>query len=383
MDAREAWEGGFPLDRPVERVVAAQSRSCRAASVAEVIKKEEGEMKRMGLLLGAGIFVMLPTAMAWGGFSDFTPLEKPIGVAAFEDKLLVTTYCPQQIYLVHPNGEKEIFAPDFPDPGGCIENYIAVSPGFGGFTKNEVFVTAARKIYRISPDGSEVTLFAEISSNVSSHTSLTFDTVGFFDNDMIVVAPTGDVWRVDAQGETTFLAHLSGGTVENPAIAPPEFGPVAGSVIVASENTGKVFAIDPDGTTVVIASGIPGAEGANFVPRQICNFSEEGGAYFGAIYPEKIVTAPAEDFVGFENDLIVQQEASSGGIFRIAWDGENYVATQMASGVGHFEGATFANCYCLDPDGDFYGEGNNCAGPDNCPNNPNPAQQDGDEDGVG
>ena len=91
------------------------------------------------------------------------------------------------------------------------EEYIAISPGVGGFAAGDIYVTQFENVYKISPDGSTVTLFATIPAFVNHdyfHSGITFDTSGNYGNKMIVTGQNfmdghGQVYTINSAGTVT------------------------------------------------------------------------------------------------------------------------------------------------------------------------------------
>lgn len=284
-------------------------------------------------LHGGSAFAANPTV--------FTPFIQPIGVAAAPQKLIVTEYCSLQIDQIDSSGNVTPFAM-LPSGGGCVERYVAISPGLGGFTANDIFVTQGPDIWKISPDGLTVTLFATIPSLPGSHNGITFDHVGTsFGYDMIIAGFNGEVWRVNAAGVATFVANVGVG-LEGPEIAPAGFGPLAGHIFAAAENASLVYAISSAGVVTVVAAW-PSAESVHLIPNNPCSFGSSGGSFFSAIYPVNITMFPPSDFSGLGGKLLVTSEIG-GGIGLLTFDGTNYVMSPFHANLGQHEGSAFVDC---------------------------------------
>src|ERR1019366_1921522 len=59
--------------------------------------------------------------------------------------------------------------------GYCYEDYLAVSPGLGGFTAGDVFVTQGQNIIRVPPGGGIGTLFATLAGYTDTGSGIAFD----------------------------------------------------------------------------------------------------------------------------------------------------------------------------------------------------------------
>jgi|SRR5579859_6681147 len=123
----------------------------------------------------------------------FLSFGNPIGIAATQDMLLLTTYGPGQpaILKATDTGAVSVFAPAFPIAAapGQVETYLDINPGLGPWASKArfVYVTQGKDVFEITPNGCTVMHFATIPSAVTTHTGITFDRVGTFNNDMILI----------------------------------------------------------------------------------------------------------------------------------------------------------------------------------------------------
>ena len=81
-----------------------------------------------------------------------------------------------------------MFATLFNRPALPSEEYIAISPGLGGFPASYVYVVQGTNIVQVTPDGLTVTVFTTIPLLPCNHNGITFDHVGTFGFDMIITA---------------------------------------------------------------------------------------------------------------------------------------------------------------------------------------------------
>jgi hypothetical protein len=125
----------------------------------------------------------------------------------------------------------------------------------------------------ISPAG-QARRFASLPAG-SSLTGIAFDATGRFGHKLIVTAGLRGgttVFAVGCDGRlfpvTTDGPPVEGGIV----VAPATFGSFGGDLIAPNETSGRVYAVSPDGTVVILArSELPaggdiGVESAGFVP---------------------------------------------------------------------------------------------------------------------
>ena len=283
--------------------------------------------------------------------STFVSVNTPIGVAVDTQRLLYTQYTVTNpgdpaIFSVSDTGTVSTFAPSFPSTSGSVEKYIDINPGLGAWASKAhfIYVTQGREIYEITPDGTQVSLFAALPSGAATHAGITFDGEGTFNNDMIVTDPGGSVFRVDSTGSSvTLVATVDESPIEGPAVVPVGFGPHGGEVWVAAEGAGAVLAVRNDGTVSVITREIPGAENVRVVPAEPSEFGASGGAYFAADYPARIIKYPAADLASLAGNVLVGQEVAGGGITMISESGGTYNVSPFDPSAfqGSAEGAAF------------------------------------------
>ncbi|HEY6104234.1 MAG TPA: hypothetical protein VI007_13520 [bacterium] len=317
----------------------------------------------------------------------FAAVNEPIGVAnrvrmltsGAEYRMFVTRpyNCPsedpataQVIYFDpteagHPEHPFALLNKPDGEAGCQVERYVDVSPGFGGFApyRDHVFVTWGHKILRIPPDGCGsgsgcVANFTTISECTESHTGITFDPWGAFGYNMIVTCNNGKVFKVTSGGAATQLVDLHQ-PIESPGVAHPNFGACGGCVFVASETTGNIFAVRPDGT--VFGGGpvanLPMAEAIHPIPVNVCNFGTSGGAFFTAIFsgvestgvyqfPKTSFTMSGQPLNG---NILVTSESAETGISVLKPSGGGYALTPWHTPVGQNEGGDFCPRITLPP----------------------------------
>jgi hypothetical protein len=289
-----------------------------------------------------------------GNPSSFAPVTQPIGIAASSLFLFVTQLAPgtspSQVLSVDSFGVSRVFATLFTNTAGA-EEYIAISPGLGGFPGNFIYVTQGTRIVQVPPfTGSPVTVFATIPSLPASHNGITFDHVGTFGFDMIIVAgntpPTGEVWKVDSAGTKTLIATVPGTPIlESPEVAPMSFAPYGGQIIAASEDAGggTVFAISNTGTVSTVTTW-PTAEAIRFIPPKTCSFGTTGASFFDTQYSlNEIIKFPQTDFAGLGGSALVTSE-SAGTIGLLTSSGGSIVSSTFQTGLQQQEGSAFVDC---------------------------------------
>jgi hypothetical protein len=104
---------------------------------------------------------------------------------------------------------------------------------------------------------------------------IAFDTTGRFGHRLLVTATaTGQttVYATDCRGTVTTLTRSAPKIEGGIAVAPATFGRFAGDLIAPNENSGRIYAIAPDGSAQLLGdSGLPhgqdiGVESLGFVP---------------------------------------------------------------------------------------------------------------------
>lgn len=278
----------------------------------------------------------------------FAGVFQPVGVAATTERVLVThpgcisAEHPEEILQIDPAGNVSTFALLPPRDMICAESYLAVAPGMGGWAPGWVYVAQGGKIFKIPPDGSMVSLFAEIPSIGTTHNDMTFDTVGTFGHDLIVtggaVGGNGEVWRVSATGTTMLVASVTE-PIEGPDVAPMSFGPLGGQIF-AAHNDGIVYAIATDGTVTPVVTW-PSCERVHFVPENLGSLGNTGLSFFGAQWgTDSIIAYPATDFAGVAGEAIVTSEYD-GHVGMLSWNGSSYVIAPFFDVPAVWEGSDF------------------------------------------
>jgi hypothetical protein len=189
-----------------------------------------------------------------------------------------------------------------PIAGFSGEIYVNASLGLGGFGPRDVFAgsEAAGTVVRVAHDGSSQGVFA--TGLVGGVRSIAFDPFGLYGNQMIVATNAGNIYRVSNLGVATLLASV-GEDAEGLSFAPQAFGTfAAGTLFVASEGSGVLRAIKPDGTTTTAVTGLPSAEMVSFVPLNLGSSGSPVEGFYAANYASNIVKADASQFTSYLGD---------------------------------------------------------------------------------
>jgi hypothetical protein len=289
---------------------------------------------KIALVAAAALLAASPAAHAQISYSTFVSgpslasvlsNNATIGFAYGIDKFVGSVYFGPnnaQLYATNLDGSNvRMFGT--PIPGAAGEMYVSSSLGLGGFAKGDIFAGSenAGSVYRVSSDGSSVSLFA--SGLTGGVRSIAFDPYGVYGNDMIVATNAGNIYRVNSAGVVSLLAYV-GEDAEGLSFAPDNFGTLArGTLVVASEGSGSLRAIAPDHTFFTFAY-VPSAEMVSFVPLNLGASGNPVEGFYAAAYPSEIVKANASDFLPFVGDIIVTGETTH-QVTRVRWDGTNYV----------------------------------------------------------
>jgi hypothetical protein len=238
-----------------------------------------------------GILVAGIVAVGCGGAAARTPpparahwtplvhVNRPLDVAGpRRDGSLVLAAAGKLWRLAPSSGRVTRFAPAYQSPGG-EEPYIAL-PGvghrgcsYGADTVYALRLASGHGVVAISPSGSTRT-FATLSAG-GLIDGIAFDETGRFGYRLLVSVEhgaTSTVVAIDCHGRVSTITgrapKLEGGI----AVAPSTFGRFAGDLIASDENTGRIYAIAPNGTSALVAQpGLPhggdtGVESEAFLP---------------------------------------------------------------------------------------------------------------------
>jgi hypothetical protein len=277
--------------------------------------------------------------------SEFATMQQPISLASLPRTVLATRFCSDRVSMINKAGTVTRFA-DLPSTGNdCVARDVVVSPGLGGFRKNEVFVVQKQTIYRISSTGQQLRAFVTIGSLHNSETSLTFDTVGTFGFNLIATDRLGTVWRITSAGAATQVANL-GHHIEGAQVAPMGFEPFGGQLLGTNDFTNSVFAVDVNGVETPVAT-YEQPESVEFIPTSVCEFANSRGALFVASqFGNVIYKFPASDFTGLTDGLHALVMTKTGKIGLLSTDGSSVSVTDFQSTglIGELEDASFFPC---------------------------------------
>lgn len=277
--------------------------------------------------------------------STFATMKQPISIASLPRTLVATRFCSDRIFAINKAGVASRFA-DLPSTGNaCLARDVVVSPGLGGFTKNDVFAVQKQTIYRISSTGASVSPFVTIPSLDNSETSLTFDTVGTFGNNLIATNRLGAIWRITSAGAASLLVDI-GHHIEGAQVAPIGFTPFGGQLLGTNDFTDSVFAVSASGVeSPVVTYGQP--ESVEFIPTRLCNYANSRGTLFVVSQQGNAVYKfPISDFAGLTDGLHALVMTKTATIGLLSSDGAAVNVSDFSAGqlVGELEDSIFFQC---------------------------------------
>jgi hypothetical protein len=208
------------------------------------------------------------------------------------------------------------------------ETRCILSPGRHGFPPGATFCHSPdNKIYEISPDGSNKTVFATLPAPYppASDGALAFDSVGRFGYRLLAAtgrsgAPKpagGRVYAIDPHRHVQQVGSYAGpGGADELVIAPRQFGSVVGDALLtvdAGASGGSVVAFDPSGRTRTIATFPDGLNPIAPIPT-LPSRPGRTRAPFPGLYLNDDKTgytymAPAASLAGYAGDVIVGTES--------------------------------------------------------------------------
>jgi|SRR5579872_4370715 len=221
-------------------------------------------------------------------------------------------------------GNVQKFGPPIPGAGG--EVVLGASLGLGGFAKGDIFAGsgANTQIYHFSNDGSSQSLFATLPTGGDIR-QIFFDPGSSFGGNMLVTTAGGDIYKLDSAGNATLLASVHEDT-EGLDIAPSNWGPFAGQLLVSSEGSGALRFISPTGTVTDTGIRVPAAETVSFVPSNLGNSGNPLEGFYVANYPFDVQKAGASQFTSFKGDAIITSEfGSNAPLWLVSFNGTNAV----------------------------------------------------------
>jgi hypothetical protein len=223
------------------------------------------------------------------------------------------------------------------------EHFVTSSLGLGGFPSRDIYVASGNGVMHITHDGTSSNLF--VSGLAGGVRGILFDAVGTFGNDMLITTITGDVYRVNSAGTVTHIAS-TGEDTEGLDIAVA--GPFTGDLIVASEGSGNIRAINPvTGLIATPIANVPSAEELTFVPLNL-NTGDPVEGFYGANYAVDIQKGDASNFTSLLGDIIVTGETTH-LVTDLHFNGTSYVGTTLGTFPNQPEDGIFVTAAIVNP----------------------------------
>ncbi|HYG77635.1 MAG TPA: DUF6531 domain-containing protein, partial [Planctomycetota bacterium] len=230
-----------------------------------------------------------------------------------------------EVWQLKPDGSTQRFCNLQFSIGLFGEMYMDCAPdegnglSRGGFVAGEVvsYNIASGGLVKISADGSTVQAPWVALPPVSNwiEVRVLFDRIGVFNGDLLAAAGDGKVWRINKDGTKTLLTTLPF-PAESSVILPNDvnrYGPFAGKLVIGGATGGpKLYAIDPNGTTVVhtLPSTDTGFEGLRLATGGLHVYGISNG----------IRVAPASALAQYAGDILINNATIS----RLYWDGTSF-----------------------------------------------------------
>ena len=244
-----------------------------------------------------------------------------------------------QLYQSDLNGGNvTTFGAPLPTGGG--EVVVAASPGQAGFSKGNIYAASEANglIYHYSSTGGTPTLFGSVPTG--GVRQIFFDPGNSFGGKMLVSTNGGQIYAFTSAGGTPTLIASIGEDVEAMDIAPNNFGVTNGSLLIVSEGSGTLRAIDPFTFGVTALTTIASAETVNAVPLNLGQSGNPLEGFYEANYAVDVQRADASQFFGLQGDVIVTGE-HTGRMTAVHFDGTNYVKTDIGALPNQPEDAVF------------------------------------------
>ncbi len=233
-------------------------------------------------------------------------------------------------FLYVENTTNAIFAGDAkggpPHPFAALpkmteETRCVVSPGGHGFPRGQIYCHIPdNRIYRISPDGKTVRLFASLPTRRTSDGMLAFDTVGRFGHRLVAATGRsgdnqpagGTVYTIDADAKVRRVGAYPGPSgADQVAIAPAGFGSIAGWALLtvdAGSSGGKIVASDPRGRTRTIARLPDGPNPIAVLARRGSRSAAASGFYVADTNTRNVYLARAPQLARYSGQVLVGTE---------------------------------------------------------------------------
>jgi hypothetical protein len=221
------------------------------------------------------------TAAARAEWTSLVHVNRPLDVAGpLADGSFVVAAAGKLWRLAPASGWLTRYAPAYQSPGG-EEPYIALPAprhrgcSYGVGTVYALRLAAGHGVVAISPSG-RTRMFATLGAR-GLIDGIAFDETGRFGYRLLATVEHGattTVVAIDCHARVSTITARAPKIEGGIAVAPATFGRFAGELIASDENSGRIYAIAPNGASALVArSGLPhggdtGVESEAFLPAR-------------------------------------------------------------------------------------------------------------------
>jgi hypothetical protein len=246
-----------------------------------VLKRLFGILVAGILAVGCGGAAARTPTVALARWTAFVRVSRPLDIAGpRRDGSLVLAAAGKLWLLAPSSGRVTRFAPGYVSPGG-EEPYVALPAvghrgcSFGSNTVYALRLARGHGVVAVAP-GRAVRTFARLTAP-GLIDGIAFDETGRFGYRLLVTVEHGattTVVAIDCHGRVSTITGHAPKVEGGIAVAPATFGRFAGDLIASDENSGRIYAIAPNGASALVAeSGLPhggdtGVESEAFLPAR-------------------------------------------------------------------------------------------------------------------
>ena len=217
------------------------------------------------------------------------------------------------------------------------------APVDAGFTPGEIFLGRGpqTEISHLSANGEIIAdMFADFGAGGGFWGGLAFDTEGEFGGRLIAAEANGKIYLINPDG-TSELFHDLQLRLEGLAVAPATFGPHAKNMIVGVEgygdddpHGGEIYAIGNDKLTTLLANIGYAAEDIQFIPPNGGTFYQTQ-LCFDRERENRLLSVSSSQFLNRLGRMIVNNELT-GEIWEVGWDGKKYTQQPVGTVPGRW-----------------------------------------------
>jgi hypothetical protein len=289
-------------------------------------------------------------------FTTFAHTDLPLGQVVWTGSAFL--YLPENLPQIETADARGANARQFAVfPGGLGgEEVRCVVPVIAYWPDGIYCHTPDNRIFRLSRDGSSMTLLAQLPG-IPSDGGLAFDSTGKFGYALLAAtggsgSSGGDVYAVRRDGRVQHLGSYPGpGGADAIAMAPKSFGGASGLLLLSIDQdsvSGRVLAIDRKGNVQIVASGL--GNGLNpivaipLAPHTRLAFAPPAGLYVPNTNTMDVYFASAAELTDYVGQVLVGTELG-GDFWLIRPSATGFVAEQVAvqlpTGDLNLEGAAY------------------------------------------